>query len=205
MAPERPDTAFTPGYHGFLAFAESIGAELAPFQRRIARAHFGHRKVVAILPKGNYKTTTCALLGLHHLLVTPGAEVRIGAASRRQAEICLKRMKGFARHPLVHDPITITHFELRVAEGDLMVVSAEGELLHGDSPSLLVGDEVWAWKDRAELLEAMESSLLKRPDSRLILISTSAPVLDSPPSPNGCALRAAGARARAPGPGRGVR
>lgn len=86
IAPERPETAFKSGYKGFLAFCEAIGEPLEPFQRRICRAAFSSaRKVVAILPKGNYKTTTCALLGLHHLLTVDGAEVRIGAAmlSRR--------------------------------------------------------------------------------------------------------------------------
>jgi phage terminase large subunit-like protein len=134
---------------------------------------------VVVVPKGNFKTTMCSLLGLHHLLVTPDAEVRIGAAVRRQAEVCLKRMKGFARHDAIRDRITVTHFELRDEQGgDLTVLAGEGERLHGDSPSLLIGDEVWCWKEGAEMLEAMESALLKRPDSKLILISTAAPTLD---------------------------
>src|SRR5215211_3575374 len=102
---EKPaEIAIKPGYRGFLAFCEAIGEQLEPFQRRICRAAFSSaRKVVAILPKGNFKTTTCALLGLHHLLTVDGAEVRIGAATRRQAEICLRRMKGFARHESIRD------------------------------------------------------------------------------------------------------
>jgi phage terminase large subunit-like protein len=157
-----------------------LGFEPQPYMRRIARVVHGNaRAVVVILPKGNYKTTLCSLLGLHHLLVTEDAEVRIGAGVRRQAEVWLKRMKGFARHEAIRDRLTITHFELRDEQGgDLMVVAGEGERLHGDSPSLLIGDEVW--KDAAEMLETMESSLMKRPDSKLILISTAAPSLDGP-------------------------
>jgi phage terminase large subunit-like protein len=148
--------------------------------RRIAKAAFGDaRELVVVVPKGNFKTTMCSLLGLHHLLVTPDAEVRIGAGVRRQAEVCLKRMKGFARHEAIRDRITVTHFELRDEQGgDLTVLAGEGERLHGDSPSLLIGDEVWCWKEGAEMLEAMESALLKRPDSKLILISTASPTLD---------------------------
>jgi hypothetical protein len=132
IAPERPHTAIRPGYAGFIAFTDAIGEPLAPYQRRVARRFFDSLELVVILPKGNLKTHTAALLGLHHLLVTPDAEVRIVAASRRHAEIVLKRMKGFARHPLVHDRITITYFELRREElrGDLNVVSADGEKLH---------------------------------------------------------------------------
>jgi phage terminase large subunit-like protein len=164
-APERPETRIEPGYRGFLAFCRLVGFDIEPYQRGIARAAFGDaRELVVVVPKGNFKTTMCSLLGLHHLLVTPDAEVRIGAGVRRQAEICLKRMKGFARHEAIRDRLTITHFELRdELGGDLTVLAGEGERLHGDSPSLLIGDEVWCWKEGAEMLEAMESALLKRP------------------------------------------
>jgi phage terminase large subunit-like protein len=181
-APERSGARIEPGYRGFLRFCRLVGFDIEPYQRRIARAAFGDaRELVVVVPKGNFKTTMCSLIGLHHLLVTPDAEVRIGAGVRRQAEICLKRMKGFARHEAIRDRITVTHFELRDEEGgDLTVLAGEGERLHGDSPSLMIGDEVWCWKDGAEMLEAMESSLLKRADSKLILITTAAPSLDGP-------------------------
>lgn len=165
MAPAAaiaPETGFKPGYSGLIDFCDLIGEPLAPYQRRIARAVFGEaREVVAILPKGNFKTTRAALIELHHLLIVDSAEVAIGAASRRQAEICLRRIKGFARHPAVADRIQIKYWEVRNEEagGILQVLSAEGDRLHGDSPTLLIGDEVWAWKDRTELLEAMESRL----------------------------------------------
>ena len=177
IAPERPDTAFKPGYRGFLAFAAAIGEPLAPYQRRIARAFFNSLELAVILPKGNLKTHTAALLGFHHLLVTPDAEVRIVAASRRHSEIVLKRMKMFARHPLVHDRITITYFELRHEElhGDLMVISAEGGKLHGDSPSLIIGDEVWQWKSQLEMLEAVRETQIKNSDCLASLRSNQSP------------------------------
>jgi hypothetical protein len=39
---------------------------------------------------------------------------------------------------------------------------------------------VWAWPANGELLDAMTTSLIKRPASTLLLISTAAAVLDSP-------------------------
>jgi phage terminase large subunit-like protein len=44
----------------------------------------------------------------------------------------------------------------------------------------MIGDEVWTWKEQAEMLEAMESSLLKRADSKLVLITTAAASLEGP-------------------------
>jgi hypothetical protein len=67
-------------------------------QQRIARAYFGPaREVCAILPRGNAKTTTAALIGLHHLLSVEGAAVTIGAASRDQARIAFERMRADSR------------------------------------------------------------------------------------------------------------
>jgi hypothetical protein len=105
------------------------------------------------------------------------AEVRIVAASRRHSEIVLKRMKMFARHDLVADAITITYFELRHEElhGDLMVISAEGGNLHGDSPSLIIGDEVWQWKSQLEMLEAERETQIKNSDCLASLRSNQSP------------------------------
>ncbi len=62
-------TPIRPGLAGLIAFCELVDEQLAPYQRRIARAYFGSaREVCAILPRGNAKTTTAALIGLHHLL-----------------------------------------------------------------------------------------------------------------------------------------
>lgn len=173
-----------PGYRGLIAFCESIGEPLEPYQRRIARAHFGpEREMVAVLPRGNAKTTTAALIGLHHLLTVPGAAVTIGAASRDQARIAYERMRGFALHPTLEDNLLVRHLELRHegAEGLrlLRVIAADGPRAHGLSSTLYLGDEVWAWRDE-QLLEAMLTGLVKRPDSKLLLISTAAALLDSP-------------------------
>jgi len=175
-------TTIRPGLAGLVGFCEAIGEPLAPFQRRIARAYFGpSREIAAVLPRGNSKTTTAALIAVHHLLTTPGASVTIGAASRDQARIAFERMRGFAQHPAVEDHLVIRHLELRHPDGDglLRVVPSDGPRVHGLSSTLYIGDEVWAWPD-AGLLEAMTTGLVKRPDSKLLIISTAAAQLDSP-------------------------
>lgn len=176
--------ALRPGYRGLLAFCEAIDERLEPFERRIARAHFGpEREVYAILPRGNLKTTLAAKIGLHHLLTAPGAAVTIGAASRDQARICFERMRGFAQHPALDESVVIRHLELRHESDEglrlLRVVPSEAARVHGLSSSLFIGDEVWAW-ERQELLEAMQTALVKSPDARLLGISTAAAKLDSP-------------------------
>lgn len=174
------------GYGGLLAFAEAIDQPLEPFMKRIARAHFGReREVVVIIPRGNFKTTLAALLGLHHLLTVPNAAVTIGAASTAQANICYKRMQGFARHPVLRDHLEVLKLELRfevageTGKRVISVVPAAGEKAHGLSSSLYIGDEIWAWSDEG-LLDAMLTGLIKNPAARFLGISTAAPNLDTP-------------------------
>jgi phage terminase large subunit-like protein len=129
-----PATTLTrPGIAGLIAFCELIDEPLAPFQRRIARAYFGPaREVCAILPRGNAKTTTAALIGLHHLLSVEGA------ASRDQARIAFERMRGFAQHPALDGQLVIRHLELRHEDGAglLRVVPCDGPRVHGLSSTL---------------------------------------------------------------------
>jgi phage terminase large subunit-like protein len=168
-----------------VAFSELIGDPLEPHEKRIARAHFGiEREVYAILPRGNLKTSLAAKIGLHHLLTVPGAGVTIGAASRDQARIAYERMRGFAQTPALEDSVVIRHLELRHEDVDghlrlLRVIPSDGPRAHGLSSTLYIGDEMWAWAG-VELLEAMQTGLIKNPHARLLGISTAAARLDSP-------------------------
>ncbi len=91
-------------------------------------------------------------------------------------------MRGFAQHPSLDGEVTIRHLELRHEEsgGLLRVVASDGPLVHGLSSTLYIADEVWAWPAAGELLEAMQTGLIKRRDSKLLVISTAAAQLDSP-------------------------
>jgi phage terminase large subunit-like protein len=171
-----------PGLRGFYAFTEALGVELAPFQKRIARAVLTgpERETAVLLPRGCAKTSTAALFSLHHLLVTPKAAVHIGAASRDQARICFEILRDHARHPAVSTRVVLRHLEVRAEEGAVLrVLASDGPRAHGLSSSFMVLDELWCHKDDG-LLAAMETGLVKRPDSRLLVISTAAAVMDSP-------------------------
>jgi phage terminase large subunit-like protein len=185
IALDRPKTMTKPGLAGFLAFCELIDHPLEPYQRRIARAFFGRaREVAAILPRGCAKTTLAALLGLHELITVKGASVVIGAASVQQARVCFERMEGFASHPEITHDLTRRHLEIRFQGEEgirrLRVVPSDGPRAHGLSSSLYIADELWAWSERADLLTAMQTGLVKRSDAKLLMITTSTADLDSP-------------------------
>lgn len=172
---------FHSGLRGFLAFCEAIDVDLADFQKRIARAVFGvEREVAVVLPRGNAKTTTAALLALHHLVTEPHASVSLGAASREQAAIAYTVMREHAEHPALREHVEARHLALRTERGGVLrVVSGRGDRAHGQTDSLMLGDEVWNWPDD-KLLAAFQTGLVKRPDAKLILISTAASSMDSP-------------------------
>jgi phage terminase large subunit-like protein len=185
IAPIRPEITVRRGFDGFVEFCEVVEFPLERYMRRIAKAYFGRaREVVAVLPRGNAKTTMGALLALHHLLSVRGASVVIGAASRDQARVAFERIESFLACEALDGLVTQRHLELRFNGPDgrrlLRVVPSDGPRTHGLSCSLYVGDEVWCWAARADLLTAFQTGLVKRPDSKLLLISTSAGDLDSP-------------------------
>jgi phage terminase large subunit-like protein len=171
------------GLRGLVELCDRIDEPLHPHEQRVAGAYFGPaREICAILPRGNAKTTLAAKIALHHLLSVPGAAVTIGAASRDQARIAFERMRGFAQHPALEGELVIRHLELRREDtgGLLRVVPSDGPRVHGLSSTLYIGDEVWAWPADGELLTAMVTGLVKRPDSKLLAISTAAANLDTP-------------------------
>lgn len=179
---KRREVAIRPGYNGFLEFADVIGLPLAPYMRRICRAYFSRaREVVAILPRGCWKTSLGSAIALHHLMSVEGASVVAGAASVQQARVSFERMEGYVRSAGLE--VMVRHLELRYQGPEglrrLRVVPSDGPRAHGLSSTLMLADEVWAWADRADLLTAMQTALIKRADSKLLAISTSSGDLDS--------------------------
>ena len=179
---------FSPGLRGFYAFARTVGATLQPFQRKIARAHFGpERETVAILPRGSIKSTTAALIAVHHVLTTDNPGVYIGAASRQQARVIGGMVRELVRHPAIRDRLVWRTDAVRWAHDPkgpavLQVVASDGEKAHGwPRPTLMIGDEIWCWSDREPtLLGAMMTAMLKVPTCRFLGISVSAAQHDSP-------------------------
>jgi phage terminase large subunit-like protein len=168
-------------YADFERFAAEVGRPLLPHQKRIARAHFGpQRETAAIGPKGMLKTSTGALVGVHHLLSVERPYVVVGAGSRDQARVCGEEAQTIAEHPAVRDLIDVRHLELRGPGGGLLrVVASSGALAHGPTPSLSIVDELWAHKSGA-FYDACRSALVKRVGARLLVLSTPAATLDTP-------------------------
>jgi phage terminase large subunit-like protein len=165
---------FTPGYRGFLKFADAVGLRLEPFQRRIARAFFaGERTLLVLLPKGNGKTTLLAGIALHHLLTHPNPQVYCGASSVAQARILFEAARDMSRRLPAAERVVIRSLELRREDGGgvLRMVPSDGPRTHGITPTLAILDELWAHRDAA-LFESMTAAMVKRPDAKLVVIST---------------------------------
>jgi len=174
--------SFRADLQGFRALCRAIREPLELHQIRIARAVLDgpEHEIGVCVARGNDKTTTAALLAVHHVLSNPGASVTIGAASRDQARIAFERARGFAEHPAIGEHLVVRHLELRGPEGALLrVIPADAGRAHGLSSALYIADEVWTWRD-AGLLEALQTALVKRPDARLLAISTAPATADSP-------------------------
>ncbi len=179
---------FRPGYRGFLAFCAAVNYQLAPFQKRIARAHFGaERELVAILPRGSAKSTLAAHLSVHHVLSRPDPGVYIGSGSRDQARVIGGMVRALSLHPVVAPHVVWRVDALRWADDPkgpavLSVVASDGARAHGwPQPTLMCGDELWSWADREPtLLGAMMTAMLKNARCKFLGISTAAATLDSP-------------------------
>jgi hypothetical protein len=131
-----------------------------------------------VFPRGNWKTSTSALIGLHHLLWVEHASVALAAGSREQARIAGAIL---STHVRAFPALVLRHDEVRAPSGLLRVIAADGGRAHGRTDTLMIGDEVWSWPEREpSLLNAFETALVKIPTARLLLISTSAAQLDSP-------------------------
>ena len=202
----------------FEPFCERIGLHLEPFQLRIAKAAAGpEREFVALLPRGQGKTTLLAAIALHHLVTVENAAVYCAASSREQARILYEAAAHFARvledrkegrapgraRPSSNDRdrkgkgqrprdsnarVIVRHLELRYCDDPdepnvfsrhLRVLAADAPRLHGLTPSLAIVDELHTHPDD-EVYLALRTATLKRPHSKLIVISTAGQGADSP-------------------------
>jgi phage terminase large subunit-like protein len=172
----------------FEDFCAQIGLKLEPFQRRIAKAAAGpEREFVCLLPRGQGKTTLLAAISLHHLLTVDDAAIYCAASSRDQARILFESALAFAR-ALDEEHIVARHLELRYCPNPdqpkifsrfMRVLAADAMRLHGLTPSLAIIDELHAHASDDVYL-ALKTAQLKRPDSKLITISTAGAGADTP-------------------------
>jgi phage terminase large subunit-like protein len=187
-APERAKFDTRGGFRGFVGLAERAGLSLEPFQKRIAREALSDvRELLILLPRGNGKTCLQALVALHHLLTVDDAEIFCCASSRDQARILFQYAAKFARE-VDDEHIVHRHLELRwcpdpdepqVFTRYLRVLPAEAPRLYGLTPSLMFLDEMQALATD-DVYVALSSALHKRPDSKLIVVSTAGQGAASP-------------------------
>lgn len=183
LTDRRPvDVPAVPRKLSFARFCQTVGFPIEPFQRRIVRAVSGpERETLILLPRGNGKTTLLAAYAVWHLLTYERPAVFCGAASVAQAKLLFDAACEFATHPAYAD-----HFEVRTLEirrldrlGVMRVIPSNGPRTHGLTGSLFLLDELHAHRDDA-LYISMRTAMAKRPDCRLVTITTASATGDTP-------------------------
>jgi phage terminase large subunit-like protein len=170
----------SPDVDAFARFCSRFAdLELEDFQRRIVEAHWAYREVLALLARGNGKTSLAACLAVYHLLTTRRPAAYVGASSRDQARILFESARDIVTSsPVLERHVTVRHRELRARGGHLRVLSSDGPRAHGLRPTLAIVDELHAHRD-AELYVALRTALGKMPGARLLTISTAGHDVDS--------------------------
>jgi phage terminase large subunit-like protein len=157
---------------------------LEPFQLDMLADYFGGvRETLVLLSKKNGKTTLLAALALYHLIVTPGAECVIGAASRDQATILFDQAAGFVRRSdglreRVVAKAGYRHIRSRRDAGRIRVLAADVDTADGVIPTLALVDELGRHK-KPDLYGVFRDGLGPR-DGQLFGISAAGDYEGSP-------------------------
>jgi phage terminase large subunit-like protein len=129
-------------------------------------------------PRGMSKTTDAALVALACLLTIqpPNSRSLVYAVDADQAMLLFERMAGLLA-ALPDDLVRVTQTRItNVKTGAFLTVeSSDAPSALGHTPWLVVVDEFCAWPDTRgprRLWNAIISSLPKRPDSRLLVITS---------------------------------
>lgn len=128
-------------------------------------------------PRGHSKTMDSAALALHHLLTTPGARAYFCASDRDQAALAYDSLRGFVqRSRLLAGAFKLGRWEVVAPSTDakLEVLSSDAPSSWGLRPSLVVADELQAWRGDAgdEFFYSLYSALGKVPDARMLVGTT---------------------------------
>lgn len=161
----------TPRGHGALA-----PLRLAPFQREILGGIYapGRRQAVVTCGRGNGKSTLLAAVALFEAFAGQwSAEVCIVAPTERQARHLLDQARRMVDlNPELSERCQTFQKMLRVPgrDAEVLALPSTAERLQGLDPTLAVIDEL------ADVLpatyEALDLALGKRPESRMVAIST---------------------------------
>jgi phage terminase large subunit-like protein len=140
---------------------------------------FAHPESLALASRGAGKSSLIAAMCVHHLLTVPDAAAYVAASSREQAAVLFEYARAIAEHPAVEGRIVVRHLELRTPHGHLRVLASDAPKLHGLTPSMAIIDELQAAAS-PDVYIALRTALLKRPDARMVTISTAGQGVESP-------------------------
>ncbi len=167
--------------------------QLDPWQERIVRRIYGPRhpngarvvrRVVLLLPRGNRKTSLCAAITLLHLIGPerlPGGLIVSAASAREQAlelfneaALITLRDQRLSQHLKVlegnNNTISFRRDKIRYK-----AVASDGKVQHGKTPNVVIADELHVWEGKAGRAqwEALDSALVKVPNTLMVIASTS--------------------------------
>lgn len=159
---------------------------LSPFWERVIRRIYGPRHadgrrlvrtVFLMIPRGARKTATIGGgLGLLHSIGherVPSGQVILAAGAEDQAEIAFDEAVQIVRSTpgLAKVKVRADYLEHPTAHSRLRVLSAEGDVAHGTTPSALFLDELHIWKNR-KLWRALKTGMIKTPGTLLCITTT---------------------------------
>ena len=162
--------------------------QLDLWQERIVRRIYGPRHedgtrivktVVALVPRGNRKTSLMAALEALHTIgpeAVPGGEVISAASDRKQARIAYEELRGLmGAHPKIAPKVRFLDYRNRITYPKLRsfceAISADAGTQHGRTPVFVLADELHAWKKR-DLWDVLRSGLVKTRGSLLVVATT---------------------------------
>lgn len=140
------------------------------------------RRVALLLPRGNRKTSLAAAITLLHTLgpeANPGDLVVSAASSYEQA----MELYNEARLLVDYDARVRKHMRPLPSKGFIQckpkstvykALAADGAKHHGKTPRVVIADELHVWKGIGgkDLWGALDSALVKTPDTLMIIAST---------------------------------
>ena len=167
---------------------------LFPWQKRFLRGTFGQDGAAALsCGRGAGKTAFCGAIATAALcgpLVEPGAEVLIVASSFSQGLYCFRYILGFMQERIeqdkerwrIQDSANLATITDRRTGAMLRVLGSDPARLHGSAGKLILADEVAQWPNNLidRMLSALETSLGKIPNSKMIMLGTRAAAPEHP-------------------------
>jgi phage terminase large subunit-like protein len=130
-------------------------------------------------PRGGSKTTDLAGMTIAFLVTLPAAaQLDWLAADREQGQLGISAIQGFVkRTPYLRGVFDVQSHRVVHRETDtaLTVLAADAPSAWGRTPRVAVVDEICQWADTPgpkRLFEAVSTSMAKRADGQLVVIST---------------------------------